>query len=330
MVYLKKIFIFFIFFIIALIINEIIFAKIIGYPRYGVYKKIHGIRKTENEISEIYYPHSKYWTVEGGNKVYTRNNIGLPGKDVIINDSINYIFVLGDSFVEAYQVSPLKMATSIFDDNIDKIKKENLFEVINLGHSGHTAYDCYLRCSFYKNKYFPYAVFLVISSVSDEDLKFNKFIKFNSNDVAVYDIKSPLVEMQRILRNKMTLINISALYLKNINLSEQKEKFSNLQNNPNNSVYRYNESDSNRFNLLNVLLNFKNDYDKFYAVIATYNEKDSTVIKNFCDKNGIKIYFKKDILRKENRINHIGHLNETGNLELGNELTKIFLNNENE
>lgn len=66
-VYMKKLFLILAAFISALIITEIIVQFIIQYPKYGVEKSILGVPYPGREF--IYKPHSKYWNVEGGNKI---------------------------------------------------------------------------------------------------------------------------------------------------------------------------------------------------------------------------------------------------------------------
>ena len=135
----------------------------VGYPTYGVEYKVLGIRNSDNGIQNIYVPHSAYWTVEGGNNVFHRNNIGLPGSDVHAGPAARYVFVLGSSFIEAAQVQPDSMATAVFQRLLTR--KDPALQVLNLGHSGHDAYDNYFRCLYFSRRYKPEAVILVLQDL---------------------------------------------------------------------------------------------------------------------------------------------------------------------
>ena len=80
-------------FIFAFILNELFVRFVIKYPNYGVEKKMIGIR-ADDQVQNIFKPYSKYWNVEGGNRVFKRNNLGLPGTDVNISNSSKYILFL--------------------------------------------------------------------------------------------------------------------------------------------------------------------------------------------------------------------------------------------
>lgn len=88
----KKTFVIIIAFIAAIFINELIVRFAIGYPSFGLDKKVQGIRSpfVQGGWQNLYKPNSYYWNVEGGNIKERRNNYGLPGNDVIINDKKKY------------------------------------------------------------------------------------------------------------------------------------------------------------------------------------------------------------------------------------------------
>ncbi len=147
----------------GLLIAEGVVRWGIGYPSYGVEAKVLGIRNSDNGIQNIYLPHSAYWTVEGGNRVFHRNNIGLPGSDIHAGPAARYVFVLGSSFIEASQVPPDSMATAVLQRLL--ARKEPAVQVLNLGHSGHDAYDDYFRSLYFSRRYRPEAVILVLQDL---------------------------------------------------------------------------------------------------------------------------------------------------------------------
>ena len=97
----------------ATLLTELAVRYILGFPTYGVDKKLLGI-KSSTSTSNIFYPHSKYYNVEDGYKVYKRNNLGLYGKDVSWNKNDTLIYVLGSSYLEAAPTPPDSMAVSHF------------------------------------------------------------------------------------------------------------------------------------------------------------------------------------------------------------------------
>lgn len=102
-------------FILSLLICEFIVAEAISYPKYGVAYYVNGLDYRSWDKSRIYKPFSRYMVAEGEfkGKVFSRNNYGFPGDDLLeIEESIN-IAVLGSSYIEAQQVPPSMIATSI-------------------------------------------------------------------------------------------------------------------------------------------------------------------------------------------------------------------------
>ena len=143
----KKLIIILFAFILAFAMTEIIVSKIAGYPKKKGQKKfIYAPHIYNNEVLKWKAPYTEYWTVEGNNKVYRYNNLGLPGKDVFINDSSKVVFMLGDSFLEAMQVPPEKMAVSEFG----KLLEGTEFKPLNLGAPNNDAYILWFRSNFFE------------------------------------------------------------------------------------------------------------------------------------------------------------------------------------
>ena len=100
----KKIALVLLAFVTAFIITELIVRYVLSYPAYGVESSIMGIPYSGKELT--YAPHSKYWNVEGGNNVFSRNNAGLNGIDIADIRTSGKIFLLGNSFIKASEVLP--------------------------------------------------------------------------------------------------------------------------------------------------------------------------------------------------------------------------------
>lgn len=104
--------------IIGIVFTELIISRAVQYPHHTVGSRkfqIHSKLRAYN-ILNWRPPYYKFWSVEGGNKVFTYNNIGLPGSDIDKTRSEN-IFVLGSSFIEAMSVSREQTATAVLQKN---------------------------------------------------------------------------------------------------------------------------------------------------------------------------------------------------------------------
>ncbi|MBN1472276.1 MAG: hypothetical protein JW925_10885 [Syntrophaceae bacterium] len=299
----------------ALICAELIIAKIIGYPTYGVEMKMMGIRGLDRPVN-IFKPYSKYWTVEGGNKVYRRNNIGLPGMDIKISNKARYIYVLGSSFVEAYQLPPTKIATSIFQT---KIQIENsYYEVLNLGISGHDPYDLYWRAIYFEKKYPPARVFLVIDSTIINWFQRQRHpLNFDQKLKAPTRFNSLKMKYLGFYVNNSSLLNLlSKLRIKR-GRGDNEVKESGLYEMKSNGEF---DSD-----LIACISNYKKHFADRFSLISIINDnKLNSQISDFCNFNNIS-FISRIILLPKYRLNGKGHLNIEGNKLLGEMLHESFI-----
>jgi hypothetical protein len=147
--------------LLALLVAEGLVRYVVGYPTYGVRDREYGLW-SGSASQPVFKARSKYWTVEGGNRVFARNNLGLPGTDVRPSGAAPYVFVLGDSYVQGYEVPPDSMATSVFGRLLDQ--EGHPASVLNLGRGGYDPFNCYFRASYFARLYPPAAVILVLQS----------------------------------------------------------------------------------------------------------------------------------------------------------------------
>jgi hypothetical protein len=311
----KKFVLFSISIVSALIVTELIVANIIGYPGFGVGKKIFGIQQFDVN-QNIYKPYSEYWTVEGGNKVYKRNNIGCPGTDIKVDSKNKYIFVLGSSYIESYPVEPDLIATSIYQSKLNS--DNNILQVINLGASGHDPYDLYFRSSYFENKFFPEKIILVIDDVYED--YFNRHhhpLNFDLSQCKWEEDLSFPTRSNIFLRNNLSIVNLIVQSVKDkaatVNKSKQNEKISA------DSIKLKIPSD-----LFVCLKNFNDKYQtKFICISIIANPDLNSEIKSYCEINNINFLFS-EINKPENKINEVGHLNIKGNKSLGEKLYDSF------
>lgn len=289
-------------FIMTFVLNELFVRVVIKYPTYGVEKKMYGIL-ANNQAQNIFKPYSKYWNVEGGNKVFRRNNLGLPGSDVIIIDSSKFIFVMGSSYVEAYQVDPDSMASTIFAKKIKKIAPN--YEVLNLGCSGHDVMDSYLRAMYYSQIYKPEIVILVIDSDYKSWFRENTFLE---TDKLNFNQKSDWVTNIVIkLRNNFSFFNLAANSLN----SKSKE----INQIKNESVTAELNDYSNMKGAIHMFINeFK---QSFICISISDKTKMNKILKAELLNYECSYYVDEENKGTEFRINGSGHLNKKGNKKLG-------------
>ena len=288
-------------FISAFIISEIIVRYIIKYPVYGIEKSVIGLNEN------IYQPYSSYWDVEGGNHVYSRNNIGLQGSDINLNIVNKYIYVLGSSYIEAKQINPHLIATSIFQNHF--VVKGDKSQVINLGSSGHDAIDSYFKLKYFEKNFKSHYIILVVEDLNQIFYnKHKKPLNFQLDSAFGVEIKEKKGDVLNLIRNKSAFIN---LILKSIRKKEDNIKVNSIMNK---SVMK---SEVIPNELIECLKVFRNEYkNRFMFLSIIDNDSINLKLREICCLNNI-IFEYRNINKKENKINHIGHLNMYGNKLLG-------------
>ena len=295
-------------FISALILSELIVAYFVKYPSYGVEKKIK--ISGSNSYQNIYKPYSKYWNVEGGNRIFSRNNFGVPGIDLDLSNNKSNIFVLGSSYVEAYQIPPETISTSILNRLLEKEFPN--YQVINFGASGHDPYDSWLRTKYYEKKLKPSFVILVIQSTYEQwfkrhkhplDFDFSKLGKENRSISTLIQIK---------LRNNSHLLNLFAQYLKKVGKSQKKRTENQVKKEE--ILIEYSSIPED---LYTCVKEFDKQFgDQFFLISIINDDEVNEKIKYFCHENMINFSYS-PITKSKNKINGVGHLNIQGNKLLG-------------
>lgn len=294
--------------ILSLVLSEPVIKNVLKYPTYGLQYKVH-YRIGAEYWTNVWKPHSKYWNVEGGNVVYSRNNLGFPGKDV--NTKLeNRIAVLGSSYLEAYQINPDKIACSVFSDLLSQ--KGMARGVYNLGCSGHDPYDSYMRLAYYETKIKPQTVILVINSDNYKWFQRHpKPFRFEPDRQFGETMNSLLSQVQTLLRNSSSLaaLYINALKPQNDNAEiEQKPK--------NESKHLDNVALVVSNELMQTLENFKLKYPNFIAISILNDSSFNDTLKVYCASKDIA-FFSEPLIKSENMLHGAGHLNENGNRKLG-------------
>ena len=316
MVYLKKILIFIFAFLTAFFTVEYFTAVIVNYPKYGVDKKVYVFGKDSKPV-KMYLPHSEYWTVEGGNKVYKRNNVGLPGIDVNTEPNTKYIFVLGSSFVESLSVPPENMATSRFQMLLNENNSD--YSVLNLGSAGYNVYADYYASAHYEKFYLPDKVFLVLHAVNENYYVNSDFFKITS-DFGVEN-KSFKFSIAQELLNRSSFLNLmTSLFNKSAELDNTKRIIIDTSK----SAVEENRRNS-FFNMEICFTKFKERYGDRFIVVSILTEEDNNKLGFISEKVGINFISKNIVGDKDMRINKVGHLNEKGSKILSELLYEAFI-----
>jgi hypothetical protein len=315
LVYIKKISLFILAFLIAVFLSEFFVSTIIHYPKYGVEKKYYRSVKY-NQKAKLYLPYSEYWTVEGGNKVYKRNNIGLPGTDVDIKTDSKYIFILGASYTESLSVPPEAMATSRFQNLLRKDSAN--YNVLNLGYAGYTVYDDYFRSVYFERLYKPEKVFLVIHVIYE-------IFQITDN---VFDIEDGFGKADSSTKTLFTQLygnNSSFLYLltsagnKTNAFEDIREKKIDTSEKVNNEIRR-----NSLVKIEMCLRKFKERYGDNFIFVPIIDEKDNADLRVISESVGVNFISKNMLTNPAWRLNETGHLNSEGSKILSELLYEAY------
>lgn len=315
----KKVALFLLSFVLAFVTVEIFLQYVIGFPTYGVEKKLIGIRSPSSGAQNIFKPNSSFFTVEGGLSIYKRNNLGFTGLDVDTSKSKKFIAILGNSYLEAYQVPPESTAAGILQQKLRD--NSSGFEVFNLGVSGHDPIDLLYRVNYYSKIYKFEKVVLVITDSQAAWLKRQSKIEFDQN-LQVVQNKSLFTKIVVPLRNNSVLFDLLA---KTINTKEEQGDATEdtaTKSTPSETVYDA-EYDIKLKSIFGEC--FKMFGEGFVVVNIASSERVAIPEKAalYLKDKGIKYKFN-PINAPENKINGKGHLNLQGNAKLGEVLHEVL------
>lgn len=314
----KKVALFLLSFVLAFVTVEIFLQYVIGFPTYGVEKKLIGIRSASSGTQNVFIPHSRYFTVEGNLKIYRRNNLGFTGLDVDTSKIKRFVAVLGNSYVQAYEVPPESTAVAILQQKLRK--GSSGFEVINLGIAGHDLIDLLYRVNYYRKTYIFEKVVLVIQDSQADVLKRQSKIEFDQT-LQVVQNKSLFTKIMISVRNHSVLFDLLA---KTINSKEEQGDATEnkaTKSNPKEPVYNEDYD-----------LNLKNIFEEYYKILG-----EQFVVVNIAPTEQVSIPKKASRYLKEkgikykftpinipaNQINGKGHFNLQGNSKLGEVLYEV-------
>lgn len=313
----KKLLLLFIASIVALLFSELVVARVIGYPAYGVeYKALYmpGSSKWIN----IRKPHAKIFNVEG-KTITSVNNLGLPGLDIDTLD--NPIVLLGSSFVEAFQYQPEEIASSLFWKVLAESDSDRT--VLNLGCSGHDPYNSWFRTLLFSDILQFNAEDIILILNSDNQAWFNRhakpftFVKpkhFGSKNT------SPYMRIGTMARNTSSLVEI--LYKGLLKGEDEVDNPSHehiIDEKISASAPDYSLSQE----MKDCFDAFAKEYDGFMVLSIAGDLQFNTALSFYCDELDIP-YLVNPLDNPRYMINGAGHLNKEGNVALAEALMTLW------
>jgi hypothetical protein len=296
-------------FVCAFGFSEFLIGNILGLPRYGVKEKMKGVRSTRGHHN-IYMPYSQYWGSKEKFGIYKRNNLGLPGIDADTGIYKKYIYILGSSFIENGYMKPEAMSTSVMQNLLNS--NNSNYSVLNLGYNGFDPYDSYRLVHFYEDIFKPESIILVINAYdSDSYKKVEDPFNINKNSFSVD--KSILSKANILIKNNFSIARLILTLTQGVTFEQVVEPPE--------------ENDATKVNLTDLetcIYQYGKKYrEKFVCLSIMNNDTINKRLDDFCKLNNVNFEYSK-IMTSENQIIGDWHLNEKGNMVLGNFLFEVF------
>lgn len=306
---------------VSAIVCEFCIRYVLGYPDYGIDRFVYAI-SSSTIWQPIYKPYSRYLNNEvPGINVFSRNNLGLPGAE--INPDNKRVFILGSSFIEAAQIEPHCMASSVCQSLLEQSYPE--YSVYNLGRRAHDLYDSWFRYQYYKSIYNPSLIVLILDQRNSFDrhkqpLQFSLPPGFGSIDVNPLKVagnyalssSSLLALLYRGFRDSQSLADATAIQ------TEGRGEIEGLDSGAWDRMISSTKA---------CLREFAKDASEKVIVVSIYKYSDmNRQIDAFCDSLGLTHISSDSVQTSQNQLRQMGHLNESGNAYLGNLIAKAIHN----
>lgn len=309
-------------FVVGFILSELVVGRLFGYPRYGVACYVEGLDYRNWDKSRVYQPYSRYMVNEGVNtgRVFSRNNLGFPGDDVSLEADYN-VAVLGSSYIEAQQVDPEIIATSLLQQ---RLRLTDLrVNVINLGYRGGNPLNLYRRLTYWDQRLGFSKVLLVI-----DHYPYQNTANYANDMIIVH--KSWLVDNNivhnayRMMRNSSSFINLMVPALSMLKNQEPAPPVKTTKEDGHVIDFRC---------LTQTIDLYDNIIPRLIIVsIVDLDSENQRIFDDYlstlCRQKSIP-YCLASFSRDEFRINGTGHFNEVGHRYLADALYKGYHNPQN-
>jgi hypothetical protein len=309
-------------FLLSIVLVEIVTKFGIGYPSVNnrvVEYNIDDMLRPLNTIT-VYPAHHSSWSVEGGAKAITRNNLGFTGIDAPM-DYTEDVVLLGDSYLEALQYYGEQISAGILQEKFNQAG--NRKRVINLGRADHDPYVLWYRLKFFERLYRVGQVVLVCEDFKRLQIGFKRWtypLVFDAErSVGAVREKGSLERWADKIRSHSAFLTLTTrLYMMATQNSLERSD-------PMKAVFINFPRDKAYTMLLDCLSRFSEEYgDKFYFVSLMRDNPYQDQLKNWCREKGIKYFSNPVIKQRSNLIKGDGHFNLAGNKLLGDYLYEIL------
>ncbi len=318
----KKILIIILAVITTLIVVELILRFVVQYP-IGYGKRRFVLLGGNSPYRDITLrdPYYEFWSVEGGNKKFSHNNIGTHGPDIDLSQPHRYVFLAGSSFIEAFQVDHDQTAAAVFDRDLKQCGND--YSVINIGSSGNDPYVAWFRAQFFSRLYKPDKVVLAIEDTFDEWLQRHGLpLDYTLPERFGQEIPtSKAFRLVEKVRHQSSLLNLLAQFLRS---SQQRGGNGGEQEEPAEPKHEAHPSGLSQ-QLKDAILKFHESYGDDFLLVSFNNDANANkMLDDFCCENAINFQGTETILQPQYRVGGNGHLNRTGNEKLGEFLYEAF------
>jgi hypothetical protein len=321
MVQLKRVLVVCLAFAGALVLAELFVRYLVHYPVYGVSERVYGMR-APGISSNLFSPYSENWSVEGGNRVYRRNNLGLTGVDISLSAGTKHVFVLGDSYIQSYEVAPESMATSRFNKHL--IERYTDWSVVNLGRSAFDPYDCFYRSVYFESTLLPSAVFLVVAEGNLGLFAHRKHPLLFPSIIAHRTDSSLFIRIHQYARNHSSLINLIArvVYENQAFFNQNNEGDAAPEGEPHGPSLAGDSLVMNE--MFQCVDQFNGRYGQRFVLISIARDQDlNRSLREYCSLKHVA-FESMSINEARFKIGRLGHLNSEGQNTLGDLLYDSF------
>jgi len=322
----KIIFLYCIITLIAFACAELFVRTAVDFPVLSFGKSYHIYPNDKNAQAPLYeneiFPQSKYYSTEDGYHIYRKNNLGLQGTDVILNPKSKYIYVIGNSYVEARASAPQDISTSVFMELLHKYVSKD-YQVLNLGLGGTVPFENWCRLEHWQNKIKPDYIILIITDGTLSNMITNPaypYILPNNFDREVCDWKFNIVKA---ICNNSAFANLMRVSFRKSGFVSSPSKQEIIFFRPYDDFVF--SQDSYELLLANLIA-FHKQYGDHFLCFSLMNDTCNKRIAMDCRKLGTHFRYDGD-LKNNNHCSIEGgaHFNKMGNKILGNDLFRAFV-----
>jgi hypothetical protein len=322
----KIIFLYCIITLIAFACAELFVRTVVDFPVLSFGKSYHIYPNDKNPKAPVYeneiVPHSEYYSMEDGYHVYRKNNLGLQGTDVVLNDKSKYIYVTGNSYIEARASAPQDISTSVFMDLLHKNVSRD-YQVINIGIGGTIPYEGWCRLVHWSKKIKPDYVILVITDSSVINMLLSTRHPYVLPENFNTEVHNWKFEIVKVICNNSSFANLLRVSIRKSGITVPITKSEKVFFRP----YADLEVTEDSYQLLlTSLLAFKKNYGDKFICLSLMNSMWNKRLVTDC--RNLNIHFDYDSnLKNMNQfvISGGAHFNKQGNQLLGKDLYKAFI-----